>query len=149
MAAAIPRLLETRNVAVDRPTVECGLDLMASGGDFADGRPQIDPNIVGPRSDPKPLLERTRCSRVRLAEGALGPPPSAVRAGVASRVSGLGHFPCHRKYRLVLSSVLTPSSSVSIGFLACFHTTSDANRRHSGQEGTGRLVGEASNMAGG
>ncbi len=46
MAAAIPRLLETRNVVVNRPTVEWGLDLMASGGDFADGQPQIDPNIV-------------------------------------------------------------------------------------------------------
>jgi hypothetical protein len=46
MAAAIPRVLETRNVAVSRPMVEWGLDRMASGGDFADGQPQIGPNIV-------------------------------------------------------------------------------------------------------
>ena len=34
---AIRRLLETRNVATDRPAVEWGLAMLEAGGDFADG----------------------------------------------------------------------------------------------------------------
>ncbi|RBP08574.1 putative nucleic-acid-binding protein [Roseiarcus fermentans] len=37
VAAAIRRLSETRNVALDRPAVEWGLGLLEAGGDFADG----------------------------------------------------------------------------------------------------------------
>lgn len=37
IAAAIRQLLETRNIAIDRPAVEAGLAVLDSGGDFADG----------------------------------------------------------------------------------------------------------------
>lgn len=37
IAAAIRQLLETRNIAVDRPAVEAGLAVLEAGGDFADG----------------------------------------------------------------------------------------------------------------
>jgi len=37
IAAAIRQLLETRNIAVDRPAVEAGLSVLEAGGDFADG----------------------------------------------------------------------------------------------------------------
>lgn len=37
IAAAIRRLIGTRNVAVDRPAVEAGLSVLDAGGDFADG----------------------------------------------------------------------------------------------------------------
>ena len=37
IAAAIERVLDMRNVAVDRPTVEAGLRMLQAGGDFADG----------------------------------------------------------------------------------------------------------------
>ena len=37
IAAAIRRLIVTRNVTVDRPAVEAGLSVLDVGGDFADG----------------------------------------------------------------------------------------------------------------
>ncbi|MBN9466237.1 type II toxin-antitoxin system VapC family toxin [Brevundimonas sp.] len=37
IATAIRRLLDMRNVAVDRPAVEAGLAMLEAGGDFADG----------------------------------------------------------------------------------------------------------------
>jgi len=37
VAAAIHALLETKNVALNRPAVEAGLALLEAGGDFADG----------------------------------------------------------------------------------------------------------------
>jgi len=37
IAAAIRALLETKNVAMNRPSVEKGLALLEAGGDFADG----------------------------------------------------------------------------------------------------------------
>lgn len=37
IADAIRQLLDTRNVVTNRPAVEAGLDILAVGGDFADG----------------------------------------------------------------------------------------------------------------
>ena len=37
IAAAVRRLIESANVAVDRPAAEAGLTLLEAGGDFADG----------------------------------------------------------------------------------------------------------------
>jgi predicted nucleic-acid-binding protein len=37
IADAIRRLVETRNVVVNRPAVEAGLNVFTAGGDFADG----------------------------------------------------------------------------------------------------------------
>ena len=37
IAAAIRRLLDMRNISVDRPTAEAGLAVLEAGGDFADG----------------------------------------------------------------------------------------------------------------
>ena len=37
IAAAIQQLIETQNVAVNRPAVEAGLAALQAGGDFADG----------------------------------------------------------------------------------------------------------------
>jgi predicted nucleic-acid-binding protein len=37
IAEAIRRLVETRNVVVNRPAVEAGLGVLDAGGDFADG----------------------------------------------------------------------------------------------------------------
>jgi predicted nucleic-acid-binding protein len=37
IADAIQEIIESRNVAVDRPAAETGLDLLRRGGDFADG----------------------------------------------------------------------------------------------------------------
>ncbi|WGF86827.1 type II toxin-antitoxin system VapC family toxin [Marinivivus vitaminiproducens] len=37
IARAVRALLETRNVAVDRPVAEAGLAMLEAGGDFADG----------------------------------------------------------------------------------------------------------------
>lgn len=37
IAAAIRVLAETRGVALDRPALDAGLEVMARGGDFADG----------------------------------------------------------------------------------------------------------------
>lgn len=37
IAAAIRRLMETRNVAINRPAVEAGLAVLEAGGAFADG----------------------------------------------------------------------------------------------------------------
>jgi predicted nucleic-acid-binding protein len=37
VAAAIRRLMETRNVVINRPAVEVGLVTLDAGGDFADG----------------------------------------------------------------------------------------------------------------
>jgi predicted nucleic-acid-binding protein len=37
IAAVIRRLMQTANVAADRPGVEAGLALLEAGGDFADG----------------------------------------------------------------------------------------------------------------
>lgn len=37
IAGAVQAILETRNVQLNRPAVEAGLGILASGGDFADG----------------------------------------------------------------------------------------------------------------
>lgn len=37
IADAIQEIIESRNVATDRPAAETGLDLLRRGGDFADG----------------------------------------------------------------------------------------------------------------
>jgi predicted nucleic-acid-binding protein len=37
VADSIQEIIESRNVAVDRPAAETGLDLLRRGGDFADG----------------------------------------------------------------------------------------------------------------
>ncbi len=37
IAAAIRQLLNTQNVALNRPAVEAGLSVLVAGGDFADG----------------------------------------------------------------------------------------------------------------
>jgi predicted nucleic-acid-binding protein len=37
VGGAIRRLMETRNVVVNRPATEAGLSLLEAGGDFADG----------------------------------------------------------------------------------------------------------------
>jgi predicted nucleic-acid-binding protein len=37
IADAIQEIIESRNVAVDRPAAETGLELLRRGGDFADG----------------------------------------------------------------------------------------------------------------
>ena len=37
IAASIRRLLDTRNIVVNRPAVEAGLAMLDAGGDFADG----------------------------------------------------------------------------------------------------------------
>lgn len=47
IAAAIRRLLDLRNVAVDRPAVEAGLRVLDAGGDFADGVIAHDGNWLG------------------------------------------------------------------------------------------------------
>ena len=47
IAATIRRLLDLRNVAVDRPAVEAGLRVLDAGGDFADGVIAHDGNWLG------------------------------------------------------------------------------------------------------
>ncbi len=47
IAEAIRRLVETRNVAVNRPAVEAGLGVLEAGGDFADGIIAYDGNWLG------------------------------------------------------------------------------------------------------
>jgi predicted nucleic-acid-binding protein len=37
IAESVRRLIDSANVAVDRPAVEAGLAMLAAGGDFADG----------------------------------------------------------------------------------------------------------------
>lgn len=46
-ATAIRRLLDTRNVVVNRPAVEAGLSILDAGGDFADGVIAYDGNWLG------------------------------------------------------------------------------------------------------
>lgn len=47
IATAIRRLLDTRNVVVNRPAVEAGLSILDAGGDFADGVIAYDGNWLG------------------------------------------------------------------------------------------------------
>ncbi|HEX2886099.1 type II toxin-antitoxin system VapC family toxin [Vineibacter terrae] len=47
IAEAIRRLIETRNVVVNRPAVEAGLRVLNAGGDFADGVIAYDGNWLG------------------------------------------------------------------------------------------------------
>ncbi len=47
IAAAIERLLDMRNLAVDRPAVEAGLSMLRAGGDFADGVVAHEGNWLG------------------------------------------------------------------------------------------------------
>ena len=47
IAEAIRRLVETRNVVVNRPAVEAGLRVLNAGGDFADGVIAYDGNWLG------------------------------------------------------------------------------------------------------
>jgi predicted nucleic-acid-binding protein len=47
IADAIRRLAETRNVVVNRPAVEAGLNVFGAGGDFADGVIAYDGSWLG------------------------------------------------------------------------------------------------------
>jgi predicted nucleic-acid-binding protein len=47
IAAAIEALLNTGNVAVNRPAVEFGLAILNAGGDFADGLIAYEGNWLG------------------------------------------------------------------------------------------------------
>lgn len=47
IASAIRRLLDTRNVVVNRPAVEAGIAILDAGGDFADGVIAYDGNWLG------------------------------------------------------------------------------------------------------
>ncbi|SRR5579871_2628559 len=47
IAEAIRRLVNSGNVAVNRPAVECGLALLDAGGDFADGIIAYEGNWLG------------------------------------------------------------------------------------------------------
>ena len=47
IAAAIEALLDTGNVAVNRPAVELGLAILNAGGDFADGLIAYEGNWLG------------------------------------------------------------------------------------------------------
>lgn len=47
IAEAIRRLVETRNVVVNRPAVEAALRILDAGGDFADGVIAYDGNWLG------------------------------------------------------------------------------------------------------
>jgi predicted nucleic-acid-binding protein len=47
IADAIRRLLDMRNVVVNRPAVEAGLRVLEAGGDFADGVIAYDGNWLG------------------------------------------------------------------------------------------------------
>lgn len=47
IAVAIRRLVETRNVVVNRPAVEAGLSVLDAGGDFADGIIAYDGSWLG------------------------------------------------------------------------------------------------------
>jgi len=47
IAEAIRRLVETRNVVVNRPAVEAGLRVLTAGGDFADGVIAYDGSWLG------------------------------------------------------------------------------------------------------
>ncbi len=47
IAAAIRRLVETRNVVLNRPAVEAGLGALDAGGDFADGIIDYDGSWLG------------------------------------------------------------------------------------------------------
>jgi predicted nucleic-acid-binding protein len=47
IAEAIRRLMETRNVVVNRPAVAAGLSALEAGGDFADGVIAYDGNWLG------------------------------------------------------------------------------------------------------
>jgi len=47
IAAAIEALLNTANVAVNRPAVELGLAILNAGGDFADGLIAYEGNWLG------------------------------------------------------------------------------------------------------
>lgn len=47
IATAIRRLLDTRNVVVNRPAVEAGLSILDAGGDFADGVIAYDGSWLG------------------------------------------------------------------------------------------------------
>ncbi|MGH8209454.1 MAG: type II toxin-antitoxin system VapC family toxin [Steroidobacteraceae bacterium] len=47
ISEAIRRLIETRNVVVNRPAVEAALGVLDAGGDFADGVIAYDGNWLG------------------------------------------------------------------------------------------------------
>lgn len=47
IAAAVRALLETGNVAVNRPACEAGLAMLEAGGDFADGVIAFEGNWLG------------------------------------------------------------------------------------------------------
>jgi predicted nucleic-acid-binding protein len=47
LAAAIRHILNIRNVAADRPTIEAGLAILDAGGDFADGVIAFDGRWLG------------------------------------------------------------------------------------------------------
>lgn len=47
IAAAIRRVLDMRNVIANRPTIEAGLKILESGGDFADGVIAFDGQWLG------------------------------------------------------------------------------------------------------
>ena len=47
IAAAVRRLIDAANVAVDRPAVQAGLAVLTAGGDFADGVIAYEGNWLG------------------------------------------------------------------------------------------------------
>jgi predicted nucleic-acid-binding protein len=47
IGVAIRRLMETRNVVLNRPAVELGLSMLEAGGDFADGVIAYDGAFLG------------------------------------------------------------------------------------------------------
>lgn len=47
IAASIRRVLEIRNVAVNRPAIDAGLSILDAGGDFADGVTAYDGQWLG------------------------------------------------------------------------------------------------------
>ncbi len=47
IAASIRRLLDTHNIAVNRPAVHAGLRVLEAGGDFADGVIAFEGNWLG------------------------------------------------------------------------------------------------------
>lgn len=47
IAASIRRVLEIRNVAVNRPAIDAGLSILDAGGDFADGVIAYDGQWLG------------------------------------------------------------------------------------------------------
>ena len=100
VAAAIRRIVEMRNVVVDRHAVEAGLALLDAGGDFADGVIAVDGRRLGgepfvsfdrkavllmerhgPAARRPPGHEPVRLQRPRCARLRKGPERARTRSG--------------------------------------------------------------------